>query len=177
MIRAACLALLVLPQVAVAQDWTSNLRVTGAVTANYKDSGTQLFVGVAGDGAWNGSEIYQSAPATDDVSCAAAREFEIDHYVGYGEDYVLQVLITIVRNGDGTWTGLDPDIYLDTIDGLSLAGFDGVAKIQSLSCVDSTVTVSFSFRGDAVSEDSKPLTAKISGSSTVTLPIYPYSNY
>lgn len=182
MIRALACALCLSPTLAVAQDWTYTLRLKGGETASYSESGSVIRVGYDGDGAWNGSEIFQSEPSSGDVDCASASTFEMDHYVGLNEDYVLQLLVTFARQNDGNWTGMSPDLYYDVLDATGEANNsyfspDGVVKVQSLTCDGDDATIRFSFRGDAATEGNKSRLLTISGTSTVTLPVFPYSDY
>ncbi|MEJ6396440.1 hypothetical protein [Yoonia sp. 208BN28-4] len=169
----------------MADDWTYSLRIVGDAVTEYRESGDRLFVGTETNGPWNGSEIYQSVPATPQTDCDFAQAYEIDHYVGVGPDYLLQVLITFERNADDSWSGVSPDIYFDVYDGagqndadpVSYFAEDGTAKVQSLTCVDDVVTARYSFRGTLQGDGGATTPLQISGTGTATMPVYPYEDY
>lgn len=184
MMRTFGLLLALLPSAAVAQEWTQSVVVVGGPNAaSFQTSGTVVnsFDDLV-ENDWLASEIFQVTPDSETVDCATATELEFDHYVGVENEFILQVLITLQREADGSWVGFSPDVYYDALlpngdYGDSYAGFDGTVKVQDLTCVGNDVRIAFSFRSDAASSEGKGGTVTINGRATQQIALLPYSQY
>lgn len=162
-------------QSATAQDWNTQVRVSGAENGSYETTGHGNSFGSNASGAYFMADFYADG-VNEGARCETVEYFEVDFFFGQAATWETQVQFPM-RRSEGGFSAGEPNVYFATLDRsdnvVESYWNEAAAKVAvtKIECrPDGRFDMAISFAGALVSETrGAEFTVDIVGESAATL--------